>query len=263
MQQNQSRPNQPGNKQSADPNSGSQTQQPTRSYVDSYQPPTLSQADSTTGQTQNSSGDESSQTSQPVVPIESPSEIKKPESTRSELESTPTQPIEPTQFEVPTQPAKPAASTTETEAAETDDEEQALELQNIFVLLGVTDSNQQEKEAFLDELQQVVWEDFLEHDLELLITEEEKAKVDELLAKSSDQAMQEELVVYLEKLIPDLEEIVYEKALELKADMVEERIAGMKDYYQDNAQAMSQIDQAEKLIEQNQWRTAAEVLNAI
>lgn len=256
MQQNQSRPNQPGNKQSADPNSGSQTQQPTRSYVDSYQPPTLSQADSTTGQTQNSSGDESSQTSQPVVPIESPSEIKKPESTRSELQSTPTQPT-------PTQPAKPAASTTETEAAETDDEEQALELQNIFVLLGVTDSNQQEKEAFLDELQQVVWEDFLEHDLELLITEEEKAKVDELLAKSSDQAMQEELVVYLEKLIPDLEEIVYEKALELKADMVEERIAGMKDYYQDNAQAMSQIDQAEKLIEQNQWRTAAEVLNAI
>lgn len=256
MQQNQSRPNQPGNKQSADPNSGSQTQRPTRSYVDSYQPPTLSQADSTTGQTQNSSGDESSQTSQPVVPIESPSEIKKPESTRSELQSTPTQPT-------PTQPAKPAASTTETEAAETDDEEQALELQNIFVLLGVTDSNQQEKEAFLDELQQVVWEDFLEHDLELLITEEEKAKVDELLAKSSDQAMQEELVVYLEKLIPDLEEIVYEKALELKADMVEERIAGMKDYYQDNAQAMSQIDQAEKLIEQNQWRTAAEVLNAI
>lgn len=256
MQQNQSRPNQPGNKQSADPNSGSQTQQPTRSYVDSYQPPTLSQADSTTGQTHNSSGDESSQTSQPVVPIESPSEIKKPESTRSELQSTPTQPT-------PTQPAKPAASTTETEAAETDDEEQALELQNIFVLLGVTDSNQQEKEAFLDELQQVVWEDFLEHDLELLITEEEKAKVDELLAKSSDQAMQEELVVYLEKLIPDLEEIVYEKALELKADMVEERIAGMKDYYQDNAQAMSQIDQAEKLIEQNQWRTAAEVLNAI
>jgi hypothetical protein len=224
--------------------------------VDSYQPPTLSQSDSTTGQTQNSSGDESSQTSQPVVPIESPSEIKKPESTRSELQSTPTQPT-------PTQPAKPAASTTETEAAETDDEEQALELQNIFVLLGVTDSNQQEKEAFLDELQQVVWEDFLEHDLELLITEEEKAKVDELLAKSSDQAMQEELVVYLEKLIPDLEEIVYEKALELKADMVEERIAGMKDYYQDNAQAMSQIDQAEKLIEQNQWRTAAEVLNAI
>ncbi len=257
MQQNQAEPNQSSNNQvvdnqSADPNTGSQAQQPSTSYVDSYQPPTTPTTSQTESQTESSP-------SQPAVPIESPGEIKQPTAAEPVSTQTSTPPAR------PAQPAAPTAEAEEAEAEKTEDQEedQSLASQNIFVLLGVTDSSQEEKENFLDELQQVVWEDFLEHDLELLITQEEKAKVDELLASSTDQTMQEELVVYLEKLIPDLEEIIYEKALELKADMVEERIAGMKEYYQGNAQATRQINQAEQLIEQNQWRTAAEVLNAI
>lgn len=98
------------------------------------------------------------------------------------------------------------------------DSSESLEEQNIFELLGVADGSDEEKEEFLDELQQVIWEDFLENDVELLVTLEEKKQVDAILAKtdSNDLEKQEELVVYLEKLIPDLEEIMLEKALELK-----------------------------------------------
>lgn len=140
---------------------------------------------------------------------------------------------------------------------------QSLKSQNIFFLLGVTDGTDQEKEAFLDELQQVVWEDFLENDVKLLVTAEEKTKLDQIMAQGKGVEAQEEMVVYLEKLIPDLEEIMLEKALELKADMVKERIVGMREYYAGQTNALAKIGKAEASVAQDKWRQAAETLNAI
>ncbi len=264
MQSNQSDSTQPKN-QSASSSGGTQAQQPSPSYVDDYQPPVNSTGDSSHLQINQSAHQT---TGQPAVPIERPNEVNQLSQSQEPVQAEAVAQPKKSESEsdlvadkTQDKPAEPIKS--EVASAEPETDEQSLETQNIFVLLGVTDSSQEEKEAFLDELQQVVWEDFLEHDLELLITQEEKSKVDEMLADSTDQAMQEELVIFLEKLIPDLEEIVYEKALELKSDMVEERIAGMKEYYQGSTQAMEKIDQAEKLIEQGQWRSAAEVLNAI
>ena len=142
---------------------------------------------------------------------------------------------------------------------------QALEDQNIFFLLGVTDGTDEEKEAFLDELQQVIWEDFLENDVELLVTEEEMVDLKKIMARKDtpESQLQEEMVAYLEKLIPDLEEIMLEKALELKEDMVKERIAGMRQYHQDRPEVISQLSQVETLISDNQWRAAADIMNNI
>lgn len=146
-----------------------------------------------------------------------------------------------------------------------DQDSESIEDQNIFELLGVNDGTDQEKEQFLDELQDVIWEDFLETDLELLVTEEEHNKIKDILGQTSKnkQEIQDEAVQFLEELIPDLEEIMLEKALELKEDMVRERIAGMREFYAGNTNALDQLNNAEELIRQDKWRSVAKVLNGI
>lgn len=144
---------------------------------------------------------------------------------------------------------------------------QALEDQNIFLLLGVTDGTEQDREAFLDELQQVIWEDFLENDLQLLVTTDEYNTLQPLLSKDenpeNDLAKQEELVGKLENLIPDLEEIMLEKALELKADLLRERITSMKEFFAGNEAALRSIGDAEANLQLEKWFDAAQILNQV
>lgn len=52
-----------------------------------------------------------------------------------------------------------------------------------------------------------------------------------------------------------------EKALELKEDMVRERVAGLKEYYSDNAEKLEKVQQAEQQANQGKWSTTAETLN--
>lgn len=171
----------------------------------------------------------------------------------------------PTAVAPTTEPAPAAAEAPAEDQQSATTVSQALEDQNIFHLLGVTDGNEQERETFLDELQQVVWDDFLDNDVELLITEEELQDLRRILANKqvTQLEQQEQVIAFLEKLIPDLEEIMLEKALELKGDMVRERIAGMREYFAQKPEALAKIDQAAALIADNQWRAAAELLNAI
>ncbi len=137
-----------------------------------------------------------------------------------------------------------------------------LQDQNIFYLLGVEESTEGEKEAFLDELQQVIWEDFIETDVKMIISPEEMAQLGKILEKGNDQNVQEEALVFLEKLVPDLEEIMLEKALELKEDMVMERIAKKRKYNSKNTEVLAKVDEAENLIKQDKWAQAAAILNA-
>ena len=159
----------------------------------------------------------------------------------------------------------PSISPTITPAPATTSNPQGLGEQNIFAMLGVSDGTEAQKEAFLDELQQVIWEDFLENDVELLISSEDYAKMKELLQgqQSVNLEQQEKIVVFLEKLIPDLEDIMLEKALALKGDMFKERIAGMRQFFAGKTEELSKIDQAEQLMQQDQWYAASELLNTM
>ena len=132
-------------------------------------------------------------------------------------------------------------------------------------MLGVKDGTNEQREEFLDELQQVIWQDFLDYDVKLLLTQEEYQEFENLLKKQAGASLeqQEELVVYLEKLIPELEEIMLEKALELKADLFRERITGMREYYANQADIMQKLQRAEELITQERWYSAAVLLNEI
>jgi oligoribonuclease NrnB/cAMP/cGMP phosphodiesterase (DHH superfamily) len=134
--------------------------------------------------------------------------------------------------------------------ADTQQISQALEDQSIFDLVGDTDGSKDEREKFLDELQKVVWDDFLDNDVELLLTEEELRPLENIVTRQDvDQiTKQQDIVKYLESKIPDLEEIMLEKALKLKEDLLQERIAGMEQFYADKPVALEKIKDAKVAI---------------
>lgn len=178
---------------------------------------------------------------------------------------TPTKPATPATVAPVATPAEPVSVSATNVSVKNSpvDANQSLEAQNIFDLLGVSDGKPEEKEAFLDELQDVIWEDFLGHDVDLLLTEEEMTKLNALKAKGNAPEVQEEILVFLEKLIPDLEDMMMDKAIELKEDMVMERIAGLREFHSQNVAALEKITQAEKHISEGRWADASQLLNSI
>lgn len=219
-------------------------------YVDAYQPPPNNNAGMSPGQ--QSDQDQSN----PANPGSTPPNPQPSEPGHS----TPPQQPGVAQTQAP-QPSVTAG--TGEKSGQTTSE--SIEDQNIFFLLGVTDGTQEQRDAFLDELQQVIWEDFLEHDTKLLITTDEMTELQKLLEnrESRDLEKQEEIIVFLEKLIPDLEEIMLEKALELKGDMVRERAQGLKQFFADKPDKLSRVDQAEKLMDEGKWYSAAHLMNSL
>lgn len=145
--------------------------------------------------------------------------------------------------------------------AKNDSEE--LKSQNIFEMLGLMNISDSEKNQFLDELETMIWDDFIFHDLELLLTSEEYAEARDILDNKDkkEDEKKEALIIYLEKLIPDLDEVLYEKALELKSEMMGERLAKMKEGVDETV--LAKVKEAESLISQNRWRSAASLLNQL
>lgn len=156
-------------------------------------------------------------------------------------------------------PVVAAESTSETTPSE------ELADQNIFEMLGVTTGTPEQREQFLDELQQVIWEDFIEHDTKLLLTDAEQADLAKIMQATTDKSLeqQEQVVVFLEKLIPDLEDIMLEKALQLKEEMARERLNALRELHRNDDQKFTSVQRAEELMSQQQWRTASEILNGL
>lgn len=161
-------------------------------------------------------------------------------------------------------------------AAKTDDQKvsetpkmpepgESIDEQNIFELLGVKSASDSEKETFLDELQQALWEDFLDKDMPLLVTEKELAEIRTLQNDESlsEDKKQNALIEKIEKLVPDIEDIMLEKALELKEDMVWERVKGMKEHFAGNPDALSTITQAETHLKASRWKAGTDLLNGL
>ncbi|MBU0974292.1 hypothetical protein KKD03_01165 [Patescibacteria group bacterium] len=167
-------------------------------------------------------------------------------------------------YQPPPEITEPAKSDTIKSSDLTSSNSETLEDQNIFFMLGVEDGSDEVKDSFLNELQKVIWDDFIENDVNLLITSDEKIKFDELMArKETSEEVQDALVAYLEGLIPDLEDIMLEKALDLKSDLFVERMNGLREYCVNNVVSLEKINTAEKLMSEEKWYSSAEVLNEI
>jgi len=140
-----------------------------------------------------------------------------------------------------------------------------LESQNIFEMLNLDHLEQSEKEAFLDDLEKLIWDNFIEVELAQLLNPEEKAQAEQILADSTkgDDERKEALLIYLEKFIPNLEEIMYKKALLLKKEMFEERIRKSRQQASEdnNLSLMADLDQIQELIKADRYKTAIALLN--
>lgn len=204
-------------------------------------------------------------TTTPVTPASSYVDAYVPPSGAATPSATPTPPQDSVPTAAPVNPAPPTSSSAPTPPPSSGAQSEELEDQNIFTMLGVTDGTPEQREAFLDELQQVIWEDFLEYDVKLLVTKDEQVELNNLLTAqgSNELEKQEKIVVYLEKLIPDLEEIMLEKALELKEEMIRERVKGLKEFHKEKPEALTQIGKAEELMNVGKWYSAATLLNSI
>jgi hypothetical protein len=141
--------------------------------------------------------------------------------------------------------------------------EEELKSQNIFTMLGLMNITDEEKNQFLDELEAMIWDDFVVHDLELLLTSEEYTGARKILdnADINKDEVKENLIVYLEKLIPDLDEVLYDKALELKSEMMGERLGKMKESADEAV--LAKVKEVENLISQNLWKSASLLLNQL
>ncbi|MBT4124647.1 MAG: hypothetical protein HN981_01900 [Candidatus Pacebacteria bacterium] len=142
---------------------------------------------------------------------------------------------------------------------------ESIEEQNIFELLGVNDASDKEKEEFLDELQQALWEDFLDKDVSLLVTDSEAGEITKIRQDSSllKNDQQNALIQKIEQFIPDIEEIMLEKALELKEDMVWERVNGVREHLKKNNQSDEQLNKAAAHLKDGRWKTGTQLLNQL
>lgn len=140
-------------------------------------------------------------------------------------------------------------------------DEESLQMQNIFNMLGLAQISDEEKNQFLDELEQLIWNDFVEKDLPLLLTSTEHEEAKKIMADPQKQgdAAKEALLNFLSSLIPDLEDILYQKALELKAEMFAERLKRM---HTDADETMTaKLREVESLVAQNRYKSALHLLD--
>ena len=150
------------------------------------------------------------------------------------------------------------------------DDDQSLESQNIFEMLGAEEGTEEMKEQFLDELQEAVWSDFIDNEVKLLLNEGQRAEYEQLTAQkdavvgtTEESDLQDKIIEFLEKSIEDFEEIMLEKALDLKSDLFIERILALRDLSANNPDAQSKLDEAEKLVSQDKWADAVKLVNQV
>ncbi len=209
------------------------------SYVDAYIPP---------------SGNATNPATDSVAPsMPAPAMTQPPQVEPSAVTATPVATTAPLSAP-PEQAPTPAANTSE-----------ELEDQNIFTMLGVTDGTPEQRESFLDELQQVIWEDFLEYDVKLLTTKEEQIELDKLITQQdvSELEKQEKIVVYLEKLVPVLVVSMLDKALQLKVALAREGVKGMKEFFANKPEELAKIDSAEQMMNAGKWKSSVTLLNSL
>ena len=64
---------------------------------------------------------------------------------------------------------------------------------------------------------------------------------------------QQEIVNYLESKVPDLEEIMLEKALKLKEDLLMERILATEQFFADKPEVLRRITEVRKMVDEGKF----------
>lgn len=132
----------------------------------------------------------------------------------------------------------------------------------LFDLLGLT-GTAEEEEAMANQLTDGLWTEFTATDMMDDLSEE---TVDDLEDTLEDESLSEEkrsekLAKLVEKDMPDIKKRFTHKVLELKADLVHERVMGLQSYFEKNDTALHEIDRVKELMKDGKWSDAVNLLN--
>lgn len=137
---------------------------------------------------------------------------------------------------------------------------------DVFTILGVSGTDE-EKTAFLQEMQEVIWDDVVSSELDDNLTDEEMERIDDIIADTATSMddKHNKLYAFLTEKIPNLTEVLTTKVNQFKMDLLDDRIEGMTEFYQsqNNADALGKLEQALGMRNEERYSEAVAVLNAM
>jgi len=140
---------------------------------------------------------------------------------------------------------------------------QQLATMDIFSLLGIEGTTDEDREAFLNQLQDAIWEEVVEDELLEQMTDEEVDSIEQTIVNEDIAAEEKRNTLFsmLSDKVPNLEEKLAETTNRLKYDLLGERVDGLREFYAENAQQLGVLDQVEQLVEAGNVVEAVAMLN--
>jgi hypothetical protein len=134
---------------------------------------------------------------------------------------------------------------------------------DIFKLLGMSQVAETEKKKNLDEMEETIWQDFVEEDLPKMLKPEEKGRFEDLL-KTAPSA--EKVINFFGSppsggLPADFEEKYLAKTLEFKAEIAKEQIETLLESVDDSSKKES-LQKAKDLAAQGYWKQVEDLMVA-
>ena len=140
---------------------------------------------------------------------------------------------------------------------------QQLAALDIFTLLGIENASDEDREAFLTQLQDAIWEEVVEDELLEQLTDEEVDSIEQTVTSETMSAEDKRNTLFsmLSDKVPNLEQRLAESTNRLKFDLLGERVDGLREYYKTNEAQLGVLDQVEQLVEAGNVNEAVSLLN--
>ncbi|SRR5258708_2876402 len=141
---------------------------------------------------------------------------------------------------------------------------QSLRDIDLIMLLDFQGS-EEEKQAFIQEMQNAVWQDIADTDLVGQLTDTEMEEIMKMLSDETvpAAAKQEMVTAQLMGKFPNIKEIVSHRALQFKADLFRERAEGIKMHYASNPENVQKVEQALATAQGGDYVQAAQLLKQL
>lgn len=138
-----------------------------------------------------------------------------------------------------------------------------LDQYNLFDLMGLANMTSSQKEAMLIDINTSIWNDFIDQNLMLMLTQDQMQVIKNKLIKNEEV---EKILKYVAKIVPNIFNLMDEFARQFKFNYIKDHFLLMLDEYsrmatllqdstniQQNEQERNKYLQAIKLLDNYQW----------
>lgn len=141
---------------------------------------------------------------------------------------------------------------------------QMLDQIDVFSLLGMQ-GTEEEKMAFLQEMQQTIWSQVVEDEILPTLSQEQITEVEDIMADTSVplEESQAKVLEFLTRTTPNLPELLKNKILEFKASILVSRIGSLREKYATSPAQLQTLDSVESMLEQGSVQQAVQALSTL